>query len=324
MFSLSKAVVLMILFGAFAEVSAAQTPSEAFLASQLRSTLVAISSEPNLSAWKTSHARKRVDLAHYETDKDPYEVDLARENQWCATSVTDIAPGVTRAAAFYIPGVTRSELPPLPSKQDASLTNSCRLGAMWYEARGPNLVSGLVKELTASWGQPSRITPKELFQSVFIRGSGSWKEVTSWRRGAVSIWVAWTDWDKGDGIDSRTIVWMVRERPRDLDLSAVGFDATTSALKIAGLSPELTAQIRPEANCARLGGEIAAGRLSRWLRAASSLPPQRRAAALVAADSFIPCVLASGAKDSSLAALGGVKLETRCPQDGPAYTGSSS
>jgi hypothetical protein len=42
----------------------------------------------------------------------------------------------------------------------------------------------------------------------------------------------------------------------------------------------------------------------------------------VAADLFVPCVLAGGAKGSSLAALTDVKLKTRCPQDGPVYTGS--
>lgn len=321
MFSLSKAVVLTILFGAFADAWSAQTASETFLASQVRSALRSMSSEPNLSAWRTAHTRERVDLAHYETDKDPYEVDLARENRWCATSVTDIAAGVTRAASFYIPVVTRGELPPLPSKQDTSLTNSCRLGAMWYEALGPNLVKDLVTELTASWGPPSQSTRKEFLQSVYIRGSGFWRDVANWRRGAVSIWVAWTDWDKGNGIGSRTIIWMLRERSQDLDLSGVGFDVTTSALKMADLSPELTAQVRPATNCARLGGEITMGRLARWLTAAERLPAQRRAAALVAADSFVSCVLASGAKESSLAALG-VKLETKCPPDGPVYMGS--
>lgn len=159
-----------------------------------------MSAEPSLSASKTAHIRERVDLAHYETDKDPYEIDLARENQWCATSFTGIAPGVMRAALFYIPAVRPGELPPLPLRQHASLTNACRLGAMWYEARGPNLVSGIVRELTASWGQPSRSTRKEFSQSVYIRGSGDWKDVVGWRRGAASIWIGWTDWDNGNEV----------------------------------------------------------------------------------------------------------------------------
>jgi len=317
----SKAVILIALLGASVEALSAQAASEALRVDELQSALAAVSSAPNLAAWKTAHSRERVDLAHYETDKDSYEIDFAHENQWCATAVADIAPGVTRAASFYVPEVAPGQLAPLPSKQDASLTGSCRLGAMWYQARGPNLVNGLVQELTRSWGPPGPTSRKDFLQNVDIRGSGLWKDVTGWRRGAVHIWIAWTDWDKGNGIDSRTIVWIAAERPKDLDLFAAGFDVATSASKMAGLSPELTAQISPDTDCARLDHEIAVGRLSRWLTTATSLPAERRAAALVAADSFVPCVLESGGEGSSLAALG-VKLETTCPQDGPDYTGS--
>ncbi len=192
-----------------------------------------MSSEPSLSRWKSSHARERVDLAHYEIDKDPCEVDLARENQWCATSVTDVAPGVTRPAAFYLPEVTRSELPRLPSKQDASLINSCRLGEMWYETRGPNLVSGLVKELTASWGQPAEL-PKRIPAKRLHARLGFLERChgLAARRGQHLDCV--DRLGQRQGIDSRTIMWMVRERLRDLDPWAVGFDVTIGACKYAG------------------------------------------------------------------------------------------
>jgi hypothetical protein len=194
MFSLSQALVVAVLFGAFPQFLRAQITLEAHLATEVQSAATSVSSQPELSAWKASRGHGRVDLAHYETDKDSYEIDFARENQWCATSVADVPAGVTRAASFYVPEVTRGALPPLPTKQDSALTGSCRLGAVWYEARGPNLVAGVVRDLAVAWGAPSQSTRRELAQSLFIRGSGLWKDVSKWRRGNVTVWVAWTDW----------------------------------------------------------------------------------------------------------------------------------
>ncbi|MDQ2899369.1 MAG: hypothetical protein M3Y07_06155, partial [Acidobacteriota bacterium] len=195
------------------------------------------------------------------------------------------------------------------------------LGAVWYEANGHGSAASVVRELIAAWGAPDQPTRTELAQSLFIRGSGLWKDVSTWRRGLVTVWVGWTDWDKGNGMGTRTIVWIVRDRPRDFDLFTAGFDTTAAAARIAGLSRALTADMRPGTNCAALGAEIAVGRLSRWLRASNGLPPERRAAALLVADSFVRCVQASGAKPSSLNALG-VKFGPGCPQDGPDYAGN--
>jgi hypothetical protein len=319
MFSLLRGVLVVALSGgAFSQSMLAQSALATGLATDVQSAVASVSSQPDLSAWKASHGRHRTELAHYETDKDTYEVDFARENQWCATSVAEVPSRVTRAASFYVPEVTRGALPPLPAKQDSALTGSCRLGAVWYEARGSNSVAGVVRELTAAWGAPSQSTRRELTQTLFIRGSGYWKDISTWRRGNVTVWAAWTEWDRGDGVGSRTIVWILRDRPRDLDLSTVGFDVTAAAVKIANLSPALTSDVRPETTCASLSAGIAAGRLSRWLNASNGLPANRRAAALLVADSFVPCVLASGDTPNSLTALG-VISGPGCPQDGPVY-----
>jgi hypothetical protein len=164
--------------------------------------------------------------------------------------VGNIPAEVTRAASFYVPEVARGALPSLPPKQGSTLTAACRLGAIWYEARGLNLSAGLASQLTAAWGVSSQSTRAERVESLAIRGSGRWKDLALWRRGNVNVWLAWTDWDKGDGVGSRTIIWMIRDRPRDLDLFAVGFDTAGSALKLASPGPALTADIKPERNCA--------------------------------------------------------------------------
>ena len=245
-------------------------------------------------------------------------MDFTLENQRCATSVAEVRSGVSSAASFYVPEVARGRLPPLPVRQDSALTGLCRLGAVWYEARGLNAVTAVVGELTAVWGAPSHSTRRELTRTLFIRGSGYWKDIATWRRGNVTIWAAWTEWDRGDGNKLRTIVWILRDRPHDLDLSTTSFDVKAAAIKIADLRPALTSSIGPETNCASLSTGVAAEHLSGWLNASKGLQANRRAAALLVADSFVPCVLASGTTLDSLTALG-AKSEPGCPQDGPVY-----
>jgi hypothetical protein len=296
----------------------AQPTSEAHFAAEVRSAVALLSSRPQLSEWKASHAEERIDPAHYETVKDPYEVDFARQNQWCATSVATVSAGVIRAASFYVPEATGGTLPQLPAKQDSALTGYCRLREVWYEAHGGNSVAAITKELAAAWGAPHESSHRERARDLSIRGAGLWQDVMTWRRGSVTVWLAWTDWDKGDGVGSRTIAWLSRDRTSDLDLTSIGFDTTAPALRIANLGPALTANITPSANYARPDSGVAVGRLSQWLQASNSLPAERRAAALLVADSFVPFVMASEDKPDPLAVLG-VKYEPGCTQDNQVY-----
>jgi hypothetical protein len=314
-----RALVIAILCGAFSREGPAQSTPEARLATEVESTVASLASPPTLSAWKASHSRERIDFPHYETDKDPYEVDFT--NQWCVTSVSGVPTGITRAASFYVPEVRPGVLPALPTEPAAVLTASCRFGAVWYEISGRNAVADVVKQLTAVWGAPEPPTRKERVQRLLIGGSGLWQDVSMWRRGIVTVWAAWTDWQKRNGAGLRSIVYIVRDRPRDFDLFTAGFDTAAAAMKIADLGPQLTADATPGTNCAALGAQVAVARLSRWLRAATNLQEERRAAALLVADAFVRCVEASGAKPDSLAALG-VKFGPGCPQDGPEYAGN--
>jgi accessory colonization factor AcfC len=48
----------------------------------------------------------------------------------------------------------------------------------------------------------------EMSRNLYIAGSGLWQERTSWKRGSMSVWVGWTDWNKGNG---RTVA-MIRDQ----------------------------------------------------------------------------------------------------------------
>lgn len=311
----SRAFFPALLLGASPLLLLAQFTPESHFIAEVQSAAISLSSQPELFAWKASHSHDRIDLAHYQTASDFYETDFFRANQWCATSLAVVPAKFTLAASFYVPAVSQGALPPLPPKQDPGLIGSCRLGAMWFEIPGPNAVPSLVKELAVAWGPPSGSCHNELARTLFIRGSKYWKDISLWRRGNISVWLAWTDWDKGNSVGSRTIIFMLRDRPPDLDLFKVGFDVTAAALKIADLRPALTRDISPETSCANLPSGNATERLSRWLRAAHRLPSDRRAAALLVADRFVPCVMASGAKPPSLTSLG-VKFRRGCTPDG--------
>ena len=295
-----------------------QAPLETRFADEVQSTVAIVASQPTLSAWKTSHPRERTDLPHFQTEKDSYETDFGQEREWCATSVGEAPAGVTRAATFLVPEVVAGALPSLPSESGAAVAGSCRLGEIWYQANGASLVPGLVPRLTTAWGAPTEWKHGQLGLALFVRGSGLWQDVFSWRRGNVSVWVAWTDWDKGDDVGLRTMVWIQRDRPRNTDLFTKGFDTGAAAARLAGLGNALLAEAAQQEACRNLGPTVAMEHLSSWLNSANSLPPDRRAAALLVADSYVSCAQRSGNTEASLAALD-VTYEPGCPQDGPGY-----
>ena len=86
-----------------------------------------------MAAWQKAHANNRLELAHYQTEKDPYETDFMRANRWCAASVNRRPVGVVRTALFYVPAVSPGALPPLPEKEAKSLIRACKMQALWYE-----------------------------------------------------------------------------------------------------------------------------------------------------------------------------------------------
>src|ERR1017187_8653522 len=109
---------LALLAAALARLSPAQAELAGAFARQVRSDVAVLASQPALATWQRSHAGK-LELAHYETYQDPYEVDFRRLDRWCAASVGESPAQVVRAALFYVPSVAPGALPPLPEKGDA-------------------------------------------------------------------------------------------------------------------------------------------------------------------------------------------------------------
>jgi len=146
------------------------------LASQVRTDVAVLASQPALATWQKSHAGK-LELAHYETYKDPYQEDFRRLDRWCAASVGESPAQVVRAALFYVPSVVNGALPPLPEKEDATLTRACRMQAIWYQTPAPAAMDAVVRELSSSWasrmGNPRNpISEGRHFGSALWRGIG--------------------------------------------------------------------------------------------------------------------------------------------------------
>jgi hypothetical protein len=107
-------------------------------------------------------------------------------------------------------------MPPLPEKEDKSLTQTCRMHSLWYEmsatatnAGDAALIGAIVQELSTSWGKPNGSFDTSLIRGGYpmprgivpttasgspvtpdIEGSGLWKEVVAWHR-AGNMWVAY-------------------------------------------------------------------------------------------------------------------------------------
>ena len=313
-----RMALFALLATALAHPSPAQGELAAALASQVRTDVAVLASQPALGTWQRSHAGK-LELAHYETDQDPYEVDFIRLDRWCAASVSHSPAQVVRAALFYVPSIARGASPPLPEKEDATLTRACRMQAIWYETRAPVSVDAVVRELSSSWGRPN-----DQSTEPDIRGWALWKGIAAWHRAGMNVWVA--DDPKGwaDGAGGRRlIVYARRDSPRDPNFAqwllsdAIATQVAEAAAQIAAQDSTLTAAVlKCDAGRRTEAESLKASRLDQWLKASSSLPPPRKAAALLVADAYVACTPASSQPLSRL----GAEFKAGCPQDGPSYS----
>ena len=229
-----RIALLALLAAALARLSSAQGELAAAFASQVRTDVAVLASQPALATWQKSHAGK-LELAHYETYKDPYQEDFRRLDRWCAASVGQSPAQVVRAALFYVPSVVNGALPPLPEKEDATLTRACRMQAIWYETPAPAAMDAVVRELSSSWGQPNGQSAEP-----DIRGWALWKRVVAWHRAGMNVWVADNPNGQPDGAGGpRLIVYARRDSPRDPDFGlrwlgdAIADRVTESAAQIA-------------------------------------------------------------------------------------------
>ena len=317
-----RIALFALLATALARLSSAQGELAVALASQVRTDVAVLASQPALATWQRSHAGK-LELAHYETDKDPYQEDFRRLDRWCAAYVGQSPAQVVRAALFYVPSAVSGALPPLPEKEDATLTRACRMQAIWYETPAPAAMDTVVRELSSSWGQPNGQTTEP-----DTGGSGLWKRVVAWHRAGMNIWV--TDGSNGQPNGTggpRLIVYARRDIPRDPNFAvwllgdAIVDRVAEAAAQIAAQDSKLTAAVLSRSNCdtkvpATEAQSLTASRLDQWLKASSSLPPQRKAAVLLLADAYVACTPASSPRLIRL----GAEFKAGCPQDGPSYS----
>jgi len=317
-----RTALFALLTTALAHPSSAQGDLAAAFASQVRTDVAVLASQPALAIWQKSHAGK-LELAHYETTTDPYQEDFTRLNRWCAASVSQSPAQVIRAALFYVPSVVSGALPPLPEKEDATLTRACRMQAIWYQTPALASTDAVVRELSSSWGQPNGQSAEP-----DIRGWALWKGVVAWHRAGMNVWVADDPNGQPDGAGGpRLIVYARRDSPRDPDFGlrwlgdAFADRVAETAAQIAAQDSKLTAAVLSRSNCdTRSPGteaeSLTASRLARWLGGSSSLPPQRRAAVLLLADSYVACARMFSQRLIQL----GAKSGGPCSKDGPTYS----
>jgi hypothetical protein len=307
-----------LLTAALARQASAQSELAAAFTRQVRTDVAVLASQPALATWQRSHAGK-LELAHYETSRDPYQEDFRRLDRWCAASVGQSPAEVVRAALFYVPSVVNGALPPLPEKEDATRTRACRMQAIWYETPAPAAMDAVVRELSSSWGQPNGQTTEP-----DTGGSGLWKRVVAWHRAGMNIWVADGSNGQPNGTGGpRLIVYARRDIPRDPNFAvwllsdAIVDRVAEAAAQIAAQDSKLTAaMLKCDAGRRSEAQSLTASRLDQWLKASSDLPPQRKAAVLLLADSYVACTPASSQRLIQL----GARFRPICPQDGAFYS----
>jgi hypothetical protein len=206
---LHKVWSLTVLTAMFASGSPAQHEFAKTLANQVRADIAVLSAGPTLTAWQRSHPGGKVELAHYETDKDSYAVEQTRLNRWCAASLSNSTVQVIRTALFYLPSVRPGALPPLPRKEDRTMTRACRMQAIWYSIHTEISIDTLVEELSSLWGRPNGQSKPD------ISGSGLWRGAM-WRVRGMNIWAIYDVANKLDGVVvPRLVVYARRDMPRD-------------------------------------------------------------------------------------------------------------
>ncbi len=334
--STAACLVPFSISGGFGQTNIAQ-----LVATQVKAEVSSLDAKPTLATWRRSHKNEAVEPARFD-------IEYEGQGRWCASTVARIALNsdieLTRLALFYTPTPKPGSMPALPLKQDNSLVQSCKLLSLWYEVKHVSAVADLTKsvaqQLGESWGTPVAIPSRTANGSVVLVperdlwGSGEWDPLFAWHHKHRSVLVAADP--EGRPKEGPRLLVIARNVEAPPGISGMdtwdgGPPATQPSLaeaaaRIAAIDPPLThvflLQLPPErreANLQRSSPTISP--LLKWLEIAQDLPPQRKAAALIAADIYLERFFYSGVVEKSstrklLKSFGAVFVDTR---DGVAY-----
>ena len=156
---------------------------------------------------------------------------------------------------------------------------------------------------------------------------GAGGSVVGWHRAGMNIWAAYDPLGKpGGNPGPRVIVYARRDIPpdSDVDLQLLGPGLRQrvyqEAAQIAQLDPGLTAAVLRRCQSGLKPEEVSPtlNRITQWVVAAKSLPPERKAAAFLMADAYLTWT--SEVPQQRLIQAVGAEFKGGCPQDGPAYS----
>jgi hypothetical protein len=173
-----KLAGLALLYVIFLQPSFAQDSTVSILAKLLEQDLASLSSQPTVSAWQKLQPNEKLELVHYDNDKDYYVRDLRLDfDSWCAASVSASPSAFGRVALAFLPNVKADALPPLPAAGHA-VTEGCRIQALYYYAGTNVSMKDLIRGLSVKWGEPSS-SPSEFPADEF--------HPTTWNHNGISV-----------------------------------------------------------------------------------------------------------------------------------------
>jgi len=279
----------------------AQERSAVAFATEVRTAAAGLEPQETLGAWQKTHPLEMPQHADYQADENWSESDFRFLNSRCAFSVAHPTAEITRAALFVVPPVTAGKLPRLPATSGSAPLQACRLEESWVETREPVSLDSLVRVLSSSWGDPNG--PSQSFRDA-VWSVGMRKDIVAWHRAGMNVWVvttlgkatttvnkvyarndilpAPTDWYEAiEGIQNKVCLQSAATLAKIAALDPVLSQAVLGATTCEP-SPLISAPPEPPVTTAR--------RLENWLDASKTLPPPRRAAALLLADYYMTCL----------------------------------
>lgn len=270
----------------------------AALASEVRTITAGLASQETLDAWQKSHPRETPQHADYQADENWPDSDFRSLSSRCAFSVANPTAEITRTTFFVVPLVTAGRLPAIPASSGAALIQGCQLEESWLETRESVSLDSLVRVLSSSWGEPNG--PSRSFRDA-VWSVGRRKDIVAWHRAGMNVWVvtdrqapnkvraiyarndilpAATDWYEAiGGLQDK-----VRRQSAPIVAKTAALDSALTQALLGRTTCETKSSAPQEPSA------LLADRLEHWLEASKALPPPRRAAALLLADYYIPCL----------------------------------